>query len=61
MSDRSLVTYYLAASQYDTTQELRAQLASMQGRRLPLAGRLVRDGLRSILAERSCCSQRKAA
>lgn len=52
MSDRNLATHYLAASQSDTTRELQAQLASMTGRRLPLAGRLVRDGLRSILADR---------
>lgn len=52
MSDRDLATYYIQSSRFDTTREIQAHLARMKGRRLPLAGRLVRKGLRSILAQR---------
>jgi hypothetical protein len=52
MSDRDFATSYLQASRFDTTRDLLALHARLKGRKLPLAGRLVRDGLRSILASR---------
>lgn len=52
MSDRALATYYLQSCQIDTTRELLANYARLKGRKLPAAGRMIRDGIRSILKTR---------
>ena len=52
MSDRALTTHFLAILEGDTTRDLLALHARLKGRKLPSAGRIVRDGVRSILAVR---------
>lgn len=51
--DRSLVSWYLeVVIPQDTTKDLLEKEACMRGRRLPPAGRAIRDGVRALLATR---------